>query len=210
MAELSANEKIFHQAARNGDLNLLKKLGKKVNINSISRDIFQCTPLHRAALSGSIESVKFLLDNGAQINAKTLYRNRTPLHFAAIFNTLNVVRCLVEHGAQLDAKDSYNKTAWDKATQLGNFRIAQYLENKMKKNPNPTIFQEEILEEKISNQDLCIICLEPRNGFYALYPCGHLSLCENCCIAIKNDIAPKCPTCRKPVQNYLKLFHQAA
>ena len=134
MAELSANEKLFHQAARNGDLNLLKKLGKKVNISSISRDIFQCTPLHRAALSGSVESVKFLLDNGAQINAKTLYRNRTPLHFAAIFNTLNVVRCLVEHGAQLDAKDSYNKTAWDKATQLGNFRIAQYLENKMKNN----------------------------------------------------------------------------
>ena len=119
------------------------------------------------------------------------------------------MKSLVEHGAQLDAEDSYNKTAWDKATQLGNFRIAQYLENKMKKNPIPTIFEEEILEEKISNQDLCIICLEKRNGFYALYPCGHLSLCEDCCITITNDTAPKCPTCRKAVITYLKLFNQA-
>ena len=206
MDELSENENLFQQAqaAKAGDLKTLKELVKRVNINSISRDTFQCTPLHRAAWSGSIESVKFLLDNGAQINSKTLYRDRTPLHFAAILNNLGVVKCLIKNGALLDAKDSYNQTALDKATQLGFWRIVQYLKNMM--NQRPQIFP----EEKISNQDLCIICLEPRNGFYAFNPCGHVSLCEKCCITITNDTTPKCPTCRKGIISYLKLYNQSA
>ena len=54
------------------------------------------------------------------------------------------------------------------------------------------------------------IGLEPRNGFYALNPCGHVSLCEKCCIKITNDTTPKCPTCRKGIISYLKLYNQAA
>ena len=186
---------------------MLKQLVDRVNINC--RDCFQWSPLHKAAMQNgspyhhfgaerSVEVLEFLINNGAQINAKEM--------LAASLNPfgLDGVKYLVENGALLDAKDYKNKTPLERANEQGNLQIVKYLEEKM--NPPPILVEE---EKKISNQDLCIVCLEPRNGFYALNPCGHLSLCEDCCIKITNDTTPKCPTCRKAVITYLKLFNQA-
>ena len=69
-------------------------------------------------------------------------------------------------------------------------------------------------EVNISSKDPCIICLEPRDGLYVLWPCGHTSLCEPCCINIFTSSAvtylnkPKCPSCRKPITEYKQLFFQ--
>ena len=70
MAELYGDKKLFHHAAGVGNMKMLKELVKKVNINSRDNFNFQRTPLHNAAMSGSVKTVKFLLDKGAQINAK--------------------------------------------------------------------------------------------------------------------------------------------
>ena len=64
-------------------------------------------------------------------------------------------------------------------------------------------------EKVISNKDPCIICLAPRNEFYILLPCAHASLCKSCCVEIIKPKNSKCPTCRKPIQKYTKIFFQA-
>ena len=70
--------------------------------------------------------------------------------------------------------------------------------------------ENEIPEETYSNKAPCIICLSPRNGLFVLMPCGHTSLCENCCIKIcYEENHSKCPSCRKPIKSYKKIFFQA-
>ena len=63
-------------------------------------------------------------------------------------------------------------------------------------------------ETIISSRAPCIICFQPRNALYVLNPCGHTSLCEFCAIKLTEERYAKCPTCRKPVRNYIKLFFQ--
>lgn len=50
------------------------------------------------------EAVKFLLDNGADLNLGCTYSNMTPLHHAARSGELDIVRLLVERGADLEAE----------------------------------------------------------------------------------------------------------
>ncbi|KAF9767346.1 hypothetical protein IL306_000105 [Fusarium sp. DS 682] len=58
--------------------------------------------LHSAARSGTVESIKLLVDNGANLQELNSYNN-TPLHVAAAFGSLEVVKCLLEYGARPDA-----------------------------------------------------------------------------------------------------------
>ena len=69
---------------------------------------------------------------------------------------------------------------------------------------------EDMTKETITNKDPCVICMGPKNGFYALVPCGHASLCEDCCKKITKDKFGKCPTCRKPCKSHMKIFFQAS
>jgi len=62
-------------------------------------------PLHAAAVSGKLESVKHLLDAGASVHARDL-DGRTPLHVAAHHNQTEIVELLLEAGASPTAKDS--------------------------------------------------------------------------------------------------------
>jgi hypothetical protein len=68
--------------------------------------------------------------------------------------------------------------------------------------PEESLISEESLipEESIKTNKECVICLDsvPR---YAAIPCGHLLTCENCYTNFK-----KCPYCRKPVTETLRLF----
>ena len=68
--------------------------------------------------------------------------------------------------------------------------------------------ENEIPKETYTNKDPCIICMKPRNQLYVLWPCGHTSLCEKCCIKVKLEPYSKCPSCRKPIKSYKKLFFQ--
>ena len=69
-------------------------------------------------------------------------------------------------------------------------------------------YENEIPKETYSNKDPCIICFKPRNELYALVPCGHTSLCETCCIKVKLEPHSKCPSCRKAIKSYMKIFFQ--
>ena len=83
------------------------------------------TPLHMAAHVGHSEIVKLCLENGADINAKSLRtelgffqrvfqqqlpNSFTPLHSAAEGGHKDVVELLIKNGADIEAKDKYGAT----------------------------------------------------------------------------------------------------
>jgi hypothetical protein len=63
------------------------------------------TPLHFACVAGNIAYVKFLLDNGANPNSRTVLDERIPSVFAAAYGHAEIVKLLIDNGADLDATD---------------------------------------------------------------------------------------------------------
>jgi ankyrin repeat protein len=67
------------------------------------------TPLHLAAFFGHRELAAFLLDRGADVNARStserFAKSNTPLHAAAANRQVEVARLLVERGADVNARD---------------------------------------------------------------------------------------------------------
>ena len=61
--------------------------------------------MHTAAYCGNLKLVQWLVEHGADINAKT-DNGFSVLHAAAITGSLELVQWLVEHGADVKAKDS--------------------------------------------------------------------------------------------------------
>ena len=176
-------------------------VGHGAQINVQDKDVR--TPLHLAVIYGSIEIVKYLMKSGAKIDEKDV-DGCTPLHLAAsespTNNALEIVKYLIECGAQYDVKNLDGKIPLEVA-QTEDVKEF-FTELKM----NIQLLKS---EETVSNKDPCIICHGPRNGFYVLLPCGHASLCENCCKTVTNQKFAKCPTCRRPAKSYTKIFFQA-
>lgn len=67
-----------------------------------------------------LESVQFLLDQGAEPNASDKGQEWTPLHFAARGNRLDLVKALLAKGAKIDAVDVFGNTPlWRCAMNCG-------------------------------------------------------------------------------------------
>ena len=191
----------LHIAADNDHLDIVQCLiehGAQINAKNNS----EMTALHIAVNKGFVEIVKYLIDHEAEIDAKD-NNGCTPLHFAAVNNPLEIVKLLVEKGASIDVSNHNNETPFYRAFRNNSEEISKYLMEKKREfeNANP---QETIMSSKAP----CIICFNPRNALYVLNPCGHTSLCEFCAIKLTEERYAKCPTCRKPVRNYIKLFFQ--
>ncbi len=76
------------------------------------------TPLHVAVLHGHAELARFLLSEGADVNARTKYGD-TPLHFAVQGGDAGMVRLLRAHGADAAIKNDDGETPLDLATKAG-------------------------------------------------------------------------------------------
>ena len=107
--------KTIHEAAKQGDLAAVKIcLQKGIGVIGVDeRDHYDNTPLMDAAENGQLDVVKYLVDNGANVNTiDKAYR--TPLMLAAEKGHLDVVKYLVDKGAmnaqncaELAAKNGY-------------------------------------------------------------------------------------------------------
>ena len=135
----------------------------------------------------------------------------TPIHLAAAqrrkaysneHNTFLAVKCLAENGAKINIKNNKGETPFDVAKLEV---VKDYLLEKQNE-----AFIEATTKEIVTNQDPCIICHSPRDGFYVLMPCMHASLCEVCCKNITKQKFSKCPSCRRPIKEYSKIFFQSA
>jgi len=93
---------------------------------------------------GDVNSVRVMLDHGANVNAADPL-GRTPLMYAAASDTLSldVIKLLVDRGANLNAKDGHKNggdsglSVLDIAKFHGDTPVSQYLEHAGAKSTNP-------------------------------------------------------------------------
>lgn len=67
--------------------------------------------LHAACATGKYDTVRILLDAGANLEVKTRQFGHTPLHLAACVGSEPIVRELLNRGAVLQARDEHGYTA---------------------------------------------------------------------------------------------------
>ena len=82
-------------------LNLCMFAGAYIN----KADDYGRTPLHVAASADYPEMVRFLVDNGAEVKARTAAEDQTPLHYAAKNEAVQCVKILLAYGADIDVRD---------------------------------------------------------------------------------------------------------
>lgn len=99
----------------------------KANFNhenhSISKELTETkgsnvSPFCMAIVKGDFETVKKLIDMGADVNAKS--NGLTPLMYAAKFNRVEILNLLIEKGVNLKAKDSKKGYTALKFAELSN------------------------------------------------------------------------------------------
>lgn len=93
------------------------------NVNTHVKETHE-TPLHNALAKAGrpyyLYTVKILVENGADVNAKTIpnvetgafmrdvrTKGETPLHRAAAYADERTIQYLIDHGAKVDAKDAH-------------------------------------------------------------------------------------------------------
>lgn len=125
-----AMNKSLHIPAGKGDLDRVKAeidSGKDVN----SKDIAGQTALMYASEQGRLEVVKYLVENGADVNAQSGGHGRgTALIYASAANRITVMEYLLEHGADINATTPFNETALFWATAKGHVKAVNLLLNK--------------------------------------------------------------------------------
>ncbi|MBR9984204.1 MAG: ankyrin repeat domain-containing protein [Wolbachia endosymbiont of Homalodisca vitripennis] len=99
-------ETILHQASDYKTVRLLIKKGAEVN----ARDKNGYTPLHCAVFAKSLENVKVLLREGADVNATQYVTGCTPLHSACKGAGVEIIKELVKAGAEVNQLNKYGAT----------------------------------------------------------------------------------------------------
>ncbi|XP_076377871.1 uncharacterized protein LOC117226539 [Megalopta genalis] len=82
--------------------------------------------LQRAAQLGNLEMVKFLVNKGAYVNAKT-NNEISALHFATEFGDWKIVKFLVENGANVNARTNNGYSVLHFAVENGHLKIVRLL-----------------------------------------------------------------------------------
>lgn len=101
----------------------------RANMSTAERYKEHRTDLMFAALEGKTETVKTLLSQGADVNAKD-DAGRTALMFATINLHSETVKELLEHGAEVNVSDNDGMTALMLAASSGSADIVQTLLDK--------------------------------------------------------------------------------
>jgi len=84
------------------------------------------TALILAAQSGDLLTVKYLVENGADINAQNAFGG-SPLYWSAMFDHFDIVQYLQENGADLNLRDMSQQTALKVAERWDHTQIAEFL-----------------------------------------------------------------------------------
>src|SRR5207253_11243319 len=84
-------------------------------------------PLHYATIGGNLPIVKYLVQSGANLEAKSP-GGLTPLHHAAYEGYLPIVEYLLKEGAHYTSRTKSGKTPKDLARQKGHVDIVKLLQ----------------------------------------------------------------------------------
>lgn len=116
-------QRSFAQATMDGNLNRMRLLhlaGADINVRGNC-----CMPLYLAAGEGRLEIVRYLLDEGANVNAREAF-GRTALSEAVFYGQSAVIKELVFRGADLNVLGE-DGTALDIAIKKNNLAVADLL-----------------------------------------------------------------------------------
>ena len=118
--------------------------------------------LHLAASSGLIEMIKYLLDEGLDIDIKNI-KGCTPLMEAVHSHNFDAVKLLVDQGANIDATDESGLTALFYATGIGitnhiyiEYLISKGTDIKIRSKNDSTLLH---FAAKYNNQELVKYCI---------------------------------------------------
>jgi cytohesin len=115
----------LHLASFEGNVECIRLLLQTSKAQINTKDALGRTPLHLAALSQSVDSVKELLENGAEIDNCDEMKE-TPLHGAVVKcrQSTDVVKLLIFKGANVNAKDQFGQTPLHIAAFNENSKLA--------------------------------------------------------------------------------------
>ncbi len=88
---------IMHMVARNWDVTVAQFLYEK-GINICHEDHTGKTPLHVAASSNHHVMVEWLINQGADVEARTMIQRQTPVHHAARNDAVLALEVLIQNG----------------------------------------------------------------------------------------------------------------
>ena len=201
----------LHLAASVGNTstaNILITKGAAIEVQGLNG----WTPFLCATYYKKIEVARMFLNQGANINAVDKY-GCTAMHY--ILRNISVpkgkgqrmedldkdfIRLLIDNRANLTIKDSTGKSVLEicKEIDIGEY-VLDYLSKKK--------VSKTIKSKTFTLQD-CIICNNPRQYIFALYPCGHANACESCCIKLLYSKSSnfRCYMCRTVISDYKKIY----
>ncbi|RYP21890.1 hypothetical protein DL765_001966 [Monosporascus sp. GIB2] len=148
--------------------------GSPFDFNTSQEFPGQMTGLHLAAYFGVEETVKALLQKGAEIDAKNTY-GQTALSYAAQWGHEAVVKQLLEKGADLEAKGGYNGwTALSYAGKNGHEAVVKQLLDKGADLEAKDMYNRTALSYAAKNGDEAVVKqlldkgadLEAKGGYY--------------------------------------------
>ena len=93
---------------------------------AVSAGHYGMTPLHWASRAGSLEYLRWLLDLGAEVDARNDAR-RTSIQLAAECGRAEAVKLLAAAGADLDTQDRKGRTPLHRAAYEGHAEAAEAL-----------------------------------------------------------------------------------
>ena len=114
--------------------------------------------LHVAAIENDMEAARWLIANGAEVNAKSK-SGSTPLHDAAFKKAAAVAKLLIDNGAEVNAKNEFGWTplgyaAWNNVAKAAKLLIANGAEVNAKNEDGETPLDAAIFRKHSAMQSL--------------------------------------------------------
>jgi len=126
LVAINSNAQDIFSAAAEGDLERIKQLisDKQELVNATNES--GKTALHIASEKGHLEIVEYLLEGGADIEAKSIYE-LTPLFSAAETGNIELAEMLIKYRADVNAFSQFFGTALHRAVYMGHPEVAKLL-----------------------------------------------------------------------------------
>jgi ankyrin repeat protein len=121
-----ADDKL-HKAAYHGDVDQVRTLLRRRDLNLDERDSSGGTPLHAAMFQKNTEIVQLLIDRGFDVNAVGPKNGYTPLHDAVWANNAQAAAILLKNGARPEIRGKDGLTPYEKAQHENKPELAKLL-----------------------------------------------------------------------------------
>ncbi|XP_058053653.1 ankyrin repeat domain-containing protein 54-like [Anopheles bellator] len=123
-------EKRFLEAVAHNNSEMVKEMIERGMSPNTHESYYMRSALHISCSRGFRDTIKILLQNGADPNIRDMNLN-TPLHLASCTDGIDVVQMLLDYGTNVLLRDSNGLLALDIA--IGKLRLSERIISKMQK-----------------------------------------------------------------------------